>query len=222
MFSGFSVDTINYLEALKENNNKLWFEENRDRYSEYLVTPMKELANELGPVMLSIDSLFEIKPAKCISRINRDIRFSKDKSPYRSNMWLAFKRVYQDWKAEPVYFFELFPDYYRFGMGFYSIPVETLCKLRAMIDEGNKDFKRIYSLYNKQSTFLLEGEKYKRIINPSLPPEMNEWYQRKEIYLTCNRNIDDRLFSPGLINDIAEGFKALEPMYYFFLSLRER
>lgn len=222
MFNGFSKDTINYLNGLKENNNKQWFEENRDKYREYLLEPMKELVCELEPVMLSIDSLLEIRPTKSISRINRDVRFSKDKSPYRANMWIAFKRVYQDWKAEPVYFFEIFPDFYRFGMGFYSIPKETLYKLRTMMDEGKKDFSRIYSQYKNQKTFTIEGEKYKRIINPNLSEEINEWYQRKEICLTCNRQIDDRLFSPELVKDIADGFSLLEPMYCFFMSLRDR
>ena len=222
MFKGFTIDTISYLNGLKENNNKQWFEENRDKYREFLLAPMEELVLELQPVMLSIDSLLEVKPKKTISRINRDVRFSNDKSPYRSNMWIAFKRVYQDWKAEPVYFFEVFPDYYRFGMGFYSIPKETLYKLRGMIDENKKEFTKIYSLYNRQTTFKIEGDKYKRIINPSLRSELNEWYQRKEIYFTCNREIDTRLFSYELIDDITAGFKLLEPMYDFFLSLRDK
>lgn len=222
MFSGFSTDTINYLKDLKKNNTKQWFEENRDKYREFLLSPMQELVYELGPLMLSIDPLLEVRPTKSISRINRDVRFSNDKSPYRANMWIAFKRVYQDWKAEPVYFFEVFPDYYRFGMGFYNIPKETLYKLRNMIDENNKEFKKIHSLYKKQTTFQIDGEKYKRTINPNLSEEINEWYQRKEIYLTGNREIDDQLFSPELVDDIAAGFKLLEPIYYFFLGLRDK
>lgn len=222
MFNGFSINTINYLNGLKQNNNKQWFEENRDKYRELLLEPMQQLVQELEPVMLSIDPLLEVRPTKSISRINRDVRFSKDKSPYRANMWIAFKRVYQDWKAEPVYFFEIFPDYYRFGMGFYSIPKETLYKLRTMIEEGKKEFSGIYSLYKKQTIFTLEGEKYKRILNPKLPAEMNEWYQRKEIYLTCNRKIGKCLFSHELVEDISDGFKLLEPVYGFFMSLRDK
>lgn len=220
MIQGFSMETVKFLNELKDNNNKLWFEENRDRYRKVLLEPMQQLIHILGPHMLSIDPLFEISPKKAISRINRDVRFSKDKSPYRPNMWITFKRVYQDWKAEPVYFFEIFPDYYRYGMGFYNIPREALYKLRDMIDEKKKEFTKIHTLYKKQSTFTIEGEKYKRTINPDLSAELNEWYQRKEIYLTCNREIDGRLFSPELTDDVINGFKLLEPMYNFFLGLR--
>ncbi|HYE83958.1 MAG TPA: DUF2461 domain-containing protein [Clostridia bacterium] len=222
MFQGFSIETVNYLKGLKENNNKQWFEENRDRYKEYLLAPMQQLVLELGPHMLSIDPLFEVSPRKSMSRINRDVRFSNDKSPYRANMWISFKRVYLDWKEEPVYFFEIFPDYYRYGMGFYNIPKEALYTLRSMIGEKKKEFNKVHSLYKKQNTFLIEGDKYKRIINPELTEELNDWYQRKEIYFVCNRKIDSRLFSSGLVKDITDGFKLLEPMYNFFLSLREK
>jgi len=222
MFKGFSMETINYLNGLKENNNKQWFEANRDKYKEFLAEPMQELVLNLSPFMLSIDPLFEASPRKAISRINRDIRFSNDKSPYRTNMWIAFKRMYQDWKAEPTYFFEIFPDYYRYGMGFYSIPKETLYKLRSMIDEGKKEFIKIHSIYKKQELFALEGEKYKRIINPDLPDDLNEWYQRKDLYFVCNRKIDERLFSPDLVGDLIEGFETLAPIYNFFLGLRDR
>lgn len=222
MFSGFSEDTMLFLMELAVNNNKGWFDENRDRYRKVLRRPMEELAEALSPFMLSIDPLFEVNPGRVISRINRDIRFSKDKSPYRANMWIAFKREYLDWKEEPVYFFEIFPDYYRFGMGFYSIPKETLYRLRNMIEEDDREFKKIYTLCKKQSFFQMEGECYKRIINPKLPEELNDWYQRKEIYFTHNRRIDERLFSQELVSDIMEGFMLLQPVYDFFLDLRAK
>lgn len=222
MFNGFSEDTLLFLMELAVNNNKGWFDENRDRYREVLRRPMEELAAALGTFMLSIDPLLEVNPARTISRINRDIRFSKDKSPYRANMWIAFKRDYLDWKEEPVYFFEIFPDYYRFGMGFYSIPKETLYRLRSMIEEDDREFRRIYSLCKKQSVFQMEGECYKRIINPNLSAELNDWYQRKEIYFTHHRKIDEKLFSEGLIGDIMDGFRLLQPVYDFFLDLRAR
>jgi len=222
MFSGFSEETVLFLMELAVNNNKGWFDENRDRYKEVLRKPMEELSIGLGTLMLSIDPLLEVNPGRTISRINRDTRFSKDKSPYRANMWIAFKREYLDWKEEPVYFFEIFPDYYRFGMGFYSIPKETLYTLRSMIEEGDKEFMKIYSLCKKQSLFQMEGECYKRKINQNLPEELNEWYQRKEIYFTHNRKIDKKLFSKELVEDITDGFKLLAPVYDFFVDLRAR
>ncbi|MCR4442864.1 MAG: DUF2461 domain-containing protein [Peptococcaceae bacterium] len=220
MFEGFSQATIDYLKDLAANNNKEWFEAHRADYEKHLLLPFRELAAELGPFMLTIDPYFESNPRKCVSRIHRDIRFSRDKTPYRTNMWLAFKRVYKDWKAEPTYFFEVFPDYYRYGMGFYEIPKETLERLRELILKRDKGFEMINSIYKNQREFVLEGEKYKRVLNPELPDDLQEWHQRREIYFVCNKKADERLFSSRLAEDIAGGFKALEPAYNFFLQLR--
>lgn len=221
MFKGFLPETISFLINLKENNNKAWFEANKTNYQKFLLKPLHELVIELSPFMLSIDPLFEVNPKKAVSRINRDIRFSHDKSPYRANMWIAFKRIYLDWKVEPTYFFEILPDYYRYGMGFYNIPRETMNKIRAMIDSDNKEFQKVNSLYKKQEIFVLEGEKYKKTLKPNLSADLNEWYQRKELYFVCNKKIDERLYGPILVDDLIEGFKLLAPIYRFFIELKK-
>lgn len=222
MFQGFNEKTIEFLKGLEENNNKIWFDENKTNYQSYLQENFKELVMDLIPYMLEIDPLFEVNPKKCISRIYRDVRFSRDKSPYRANMWLSFKRLYPDWKMEPTYFFEIFPDYYRFGMGFYNIPKETMDKLRELILENNKEFNKIHTIYKKQKTFKIEGDVYKRTLNEAVSEELKDWYQRKEIYFVCNRGIDDALMNRNLIEDIVEGFDALSPIYRFFLKLRDK
>ena len=92
MINRFSENTIIYLNNLNNNNNKTWFEAHRVDYENYLLNPFKGLVEDLKPYMLEIDSCFDLRFNKCISRIHRDIRFSKDKSPYRSNIWLSFKQ----------------------------------------------------------------------------------------------------------------------------------
>lgn len=223
MFRGFSRAAIDFLSNLKENNNKEWFEANRDKYQQHLLEPLQELVEDLGPIMLAIDPYFELNPRKCISRIHRDVRFSRDKSPYRPNMWIAFKRVYLDWKAEPTYFFEIFPDFYRYGMGFYTVPKETMDELRRLILKKDKGFEKINLEYKRQNIFQMEGAMYKKTLNDSITAAQREWYQRKEIYFVCNRKIDERLFSrEELLEDLITGFNILAPVYNFFLGLRAK
>lgn len=222
MFKGFSKETIDFLNNLKLNNSKGWFEANKEDYHKYLLRPFLELAEDLGPFMLSIDQHFNVTPKKIISRINRDIRFSRDKSPYRYNMWMAYKRIYKDWKTEPSYFFEIFPDFYHYGMGFYTIPREAINKLRKQIIEKDKEFMRINALYKRQKIFTIAGEKYKRILDNSLPDDLREWYQRKNIYFVCRKEIDDHFFSKNLLNDLMRDFKLIAPIYNCFLWLRDK
>jgi len=122
-FKGFSPKKLKFLRAIKANNNKAWFEAHRNDYEEYVLGPLRDLVTDLGDFMLDIDPRFEVEPAvnKTISRIYRDTRFSKDKSPFRSTVWITFKNRNKDWTTNVCgYFFELSMDSYRYGMGFYD------------------------------------------------------------------------------------------------------
>lgn len=221
-FRGFSPETPGFLKSLGENNNKQWFEANRGSYERYVLEPLKQLVADIGYFMLTIDPLFEITPAvdKTICRIYRDVRFSKDKSPYRSNMWITFKRCGKEWKGDPVYFFEIFPDWYRFGIGFYSASRDTMDNLRKNIDEKPREFLKAISFYSNGSDFILKGEKYKKIIDASKPPEIQDWYQLKNLYLTCNRKIDNRFFTRDMVDDLISGFKLTIPLYHYLWKVK--
>ncbi len=222
-FRGFSPQTFEFLQGLKANNTKAWFEAHRREYEEFLLHPFENLVRDLAPYVIELDAAFEILPLKkVISRIYRDIRFSKDKSPYRPNMWLSFKRPTKDWKADPVYFFEVMPDMYRYGLGFYSPSKGTMNALRQRIDEEPDDVQKFNILFAPNSRFELQGAQYKRPLkSPSpIPPELVTWYQRKEIYVICSRPVEPILFQSDLVEEIRKAFTFLKPLYYFFWELR--
>ena len=217
-FNGFSRETLKFLKCLEANNNKRWFEKHRADYEQFVLEPCRSLVNDLGDFMLKIDPRFEITPSinKTISRIYRDTRFSDDKSLYRSNFWIVFKRQKKEWSTQVcAYFFEVFKDYYRYGMGFYDAAPAIMKKFREQIDENTKEFRKVISFYPRQKTFSLEGETYKRIIDKSKPKEIQIWYQRKSMYLVCNRQIDKVLLSRKLIDNLKYGFEMLAPLYQY-------
>ena len=224
VFNGFSANTLDFLRNLKVNNNKAWFEVHRQDYQEYLLEPLRNLVTDLGEFMLSIDPYFEITPAvdKTISRIYRDTRFSKDKSPYKSRMWVTFKRPIKDWKEAPAYFFEITPDSYRYGMGFYQASRDTMDRLREKIDKTPGEFLKVISFYSSQRVFVVEGEKYKRLLDENKPAEIQEWYQRKNFYLVCNRKVDNRLFNRNLAGDLISGYSLVAPFYRYLWKIKSK
>ncbi len=88
----FSKDTFQFFRDLKKHNKKEWMDAHRDRYQESVVQPLKKLLEEMGPAVLDLDHRFETtgRRGANFSRINRDIRFAKDKTPYRPQMYLKF------------------------------------------------------------------------------------------------------------------------------------
>jgi len=222
-FKGFSPKTLKFLRGLKANNCRAWFQAHRADYEKYVLQPLRDLVIDLGDFVLDIDPFFEITPAvnKTISRIYRDTRFSKDKSPFRSTVWFTFKNQNKDWTTlVSGYFFELSVDSYRYGMGFYNAAPSIMSRFREMIDENPTEFLKAISFFAKQKTFVLEGEKYKRIIDKTKPEKIQDWYQRKNMYLVCNRKIDDTLFSSRLVDDLASGFNLIAPLYHYLQKIK--
>jgi uncharacterized protein (TIGR02453 family) len=222
-FNGFLPESIVFLKALKKQNNKLWFEAHKHEYEKHVLEPMQRLASSLGPFMLAIDPLFEARPSvnRTISRIYRDTRFSRDKAPYKTTMWITFKRPGEGWQDRPAYFFELASDSYRYGMGFYAASKDTMDALRETIGRKRALFRKTVSFLRKRKDFIVEGETYKRTLKKDESQEILNWYQRKNIYLVRNRKIDGRLFSKQLEKDLRSGFKLLAPLYRFFGNLSQ-
>jgi uncharacterized protein (TIGR02453 family) len=88
----FTSATFQFFKELGRNNSKTWMDANRERYQSDVVQPLRRLLEELSPNVLKLDSRFDTsgKTGSNFSRINRDIRFAKDKTPYRTQMYLKF------------------------------------------------------------------------------------------------------------------------------------
>ena len=88
----FTRDTFRFFRDLARNNRTDWMEANRERYKQCVTQPFRGLCEALAPAMLRLDSGFDTsgRTGANFSRINRDIRFAKDKTPYRAQMYLKF------------------------------------------------------------------------------------------------------------------------------------
>ena len=89
-FPGFTRDSFDFFKELGMNNNTAWFKENRELYDRHVVGAFRGLLQEIEPFLLKLNPHFDTagKANRNFSRINRDIRFSKDKTPYKSNYYL--------------------------------------------------------------------------------------------------------------------------------------
>src|SRR5215813_7510426 len=88
----FGKETFKFFRDLKRNNHKDWMDANRDRYQSLVIQPLRALLEEMAPAVLKLDSRFETtgRRGANLSRINNDIRFSKDKTLYKTHMYLKF------------------------------------------------------------------------------------------------------------------------------------
>ncbi|GKX53610.1 hypothetical protein SOASR029_39190 [Budvicia aquatica] len=220
-FSGFNQQALTFLQDVRIQNSKDWFDEHRSIYDDQILTPFRLLVDDLSQSMLMIDPEFETRPAigKTLSRIHRDTRFSHDKSRYRSHMWLTFKRHSKDWKDAPVYFFEIAPDFYRYGLGYYSASKSTMDLFRQLINRDEKAFLKVASCC--KSPFELVGESYKRPLVKEQAAKLADWYNRKSFAVMHTSRDMEMVFDNGLITHLEKGFKQLAPLYDYLMRVEQ-
>jgi uncharacterized protein (TIGR02453 family) len=223
-FEGFSRETLDFLVENRIQNSKMWFEAHRPTYNEQVLTPLRELVIALTPAMLKVDPLFTVDPSvnKTIARIRRDVRFARDKSLYRDEMWITFMRNKKFWQGLPGYYFAFGPDGFACGVGYYEASRELMDAFRSMVLSRDKAFKAVLKAYKKQDIFILSDERYKRTKFPDEPENIRAWLDLKNINFEYSSKDFDLLFSPRLSVVLTDYFMQLKPMYDFICAAEQR
>jgi uncharacterized protein (TIGR02453 family) len=136
-FTGFPDGTYRFLRGVARNNSKAWFEAHRTDYERYYVEPAKAFVTRLGPRLQKISPTvkFEAKVNGSLFRINRDVRFARDKSPYKTHLDLWFwEGDHRGWDS-PGFFFRMFGDKLILGAGMHRFEKTQLeAYRRAVLD----------------------------------------------------------------------------------------
>ena len=216
MFEGFSPRTIDFMWNIRLNNQKPWFEEHKDEYRNDFLAPMKALGQDV----------FERVKATCgeqgfihkVSRIYKDARRLHGDGPYRDNMRFSIEKPSEEWTSTPVFWFELSPEKWSYGLGYYQAKPDTMAKLRARIDKAPATFEKLIAPLAKQNEFVLDGPEYARQkIAPTA--KIATWYNKKSFSLIHSQPNGKELFSKDLAEQIAAGFAFLMPLYNYFITL---
>jgi len=217
IFKGFTSQTFQFFKDIQENNYKEWFDAHKHIYETELLTPMKALVSTLSPAMHNIDPAFELRPHRTMSRIYRDIRFSKNKDPYKDFMWVAFQiPVTGDvWKDNPGYFMEFRADTYTLGLGLFQPKKKVMDAFREEISYDAEEFQRVTQKSVFDRGYAIGGEEYKRPVPNDLPGYFQPWIQRKGVWIEKVKPVGKELFSPDFANLVKEDFEALEWLYNF-------
>jgi uncharacterized protein (TIGR02453 family) len=139
-FTGFPEGTFRFLRGIAQQNSKEWFEAHRSDYEQFYVEPAKAFVAELGPRLrkLSPSVAFEPKVNGSLFRINRDVRFSKDKSPYKTHLDLWFWHgEHRGWDS-PGFFFRMFVDKLILGAGMHRFEKTHLESYRRAVLDPRK------------------------------------------------------------------------------------
>ena len=211
-------ETLQFLKNLKKNNNKPWFDEHRKQY-EAAKKDFELLTAEVIKATGKFDDTIQhLLPKDCLFRINRDIRFAKDKTPYKTNFGMSLSKGGKK-GLEAGYYLHCEPGSGFIGGGMWMPQPAELKKVRQEIDYNweefnnivtDKKFKATYSDINKSEEYILSRPpKGYDETNPAIE------YLKLKSFVAMKPVSEEELLSDKLVKNIADTFSALKPMLDF-------
>jgi len=214
----FSRKTIAFLKELKQNNNKIWFDKNRQRYEDEVRTPALNYIESMDQYMAKISPHFIVSAKKVggsLMRVHKDIRFSKDKTPYKTNIGIHFKHARGKDVHAPGFYFHIEPGEVFLGAGIWRPESSTLKNVRTLMDEYPKEWKKLASKLTGKNEFAFGGDSLKRPPKgfPAEHPLIDD-LKRKDFIAVANMKIST-VYAKDIDKQTARLFKSAAPLVKF-------
>ncbi|MDE1939981.1 MAG: DUF2461 domain-containing protein [Alphaproteobacteria bacterium] len=221
-FSGFGRDFFAFFRELRANNDRAWFEANKQRFRENVQVPMSAFIEAMAPRLAKITKNFTADPrvnGGSMFRVYRDVRFSKDKRPYKEHAACHFRHRFGRDAHAPGFYMHFAPDEIFFGGGLWLPPFEALAKIRGAIVARPTAWKKMLTGRNFVAHF--EGvagdalSRPPRGFDPAHP--LIEDIKRKSFFAMREGNVK-LAQSPNLIEEVTETFHAASPLMRFLCN----
>ncbi len=211
-----SPATLKFLSSLKKNNNKDWFDKHKNDYLSAKANMEMTVAEFIGSIAKFDKAIAGLDPAKCLFRIYKDVRFSKDKSPYKTNLGASINPNGKQ-KVEPVYYLHIEPGNSFIAGGMWMPPAEELKKIRQEIDYNGKVLKKILGndVFKKQFGGLSAEYKLKTTPKGYDKNHPDIELLRHTSYIVWAKLSDKLICSKALHKDLAQKAKLIKPFLDF-------
>jgi uncharacterized protein (TIGR02453 family) len=198
---------LNFLKKLEKNNNREWFADNKSEY-ENALKEVKDLYNEVYSGMQVHDEFEKMK----VFRIYRDVRFSKNKQPYKTNFGAAFHRVKP--RLRGGYYLQIQPGNSFIATGFWSPEKEDLLRIRKEFEMDDQEVRDIISNPKLQSVWgELQGEELK-----TAPRDFDKTHPaidliKKKQFIFSKQFTDAEVIAEGFAQKVSDDFKTIRPFF---------
>lgn len=213
----FSRDFNEFFKELAANNRKDWFDENRIRYHKSVKEPFENFLKDLIDAVRVFEPELDQKPGQAAFRINRDIRFAKDKSPYKLNRSALISKYGRKEAAHPGLYIDLGPERVYLAGGAYQPDKNQLMKIRTAIAENTKTFHEVLDSPDFKKYFgKIRGEENKRLPTKDLTEaaEIEPLIYKKQFYYQCEMS-PEAIESDDFLEQIMMRYKAAQPVASF-------
>lgn len=223
MFQGFPEETIRFFLDIRFHNDISFYRAHEDEYRQFVKEPFFSFVEAMAPTVRGIASDMELRPGKCLARLRRDTRFTKDKSPFRDHMWLLFRRSGEKRETSVMYWFEVSPEVVEWGLGFWDNNRPAMDALRSRMQRHPSEMLSILEeCHLPDDGLMLYGDSYQRMKIPEdIPKNLRTYYPRKCIYFKRTGVPLKTIYSKELIDIVSADYLRLKPMYELLRSVAD-
>lgn len=215
-FPGFSKQALAFLGDLKKHNDREWFTPRKAVYEEQLRLPMIELVRAIHGEMLSFAPQYVGEPAKCVFRVYRDTRFSKDKTPYKTHIAASFSHNALE-KRGAGYYLGVSPESVDIAGGLYAPEPDVLLAVRTRIADDPAAFRKTFDTPKiKKIVGKPRGESAVRPPKGFAAdhPAIDLIKRKQHVFF---EHLDSAIATtPKLFGEVLKRFEAMTPMIRFF------
>lgn len=224
-FPGFPKEMFQFLDELASNNNRDWFNANKDRYRSAVVTPVGDFIEAIRPKIEKISPhyIVDSRPhGGSMFRIYRDTRFSKDKTPYKEHVGCQFRHEAGKDAHAPGFYVHLATDEILFGGGVWNPPSPVLGKIRdSIVDNANS-----WKIIKTNKTFIkrfngIRGDGLKRPPRGYDPEHQHIEDLKRKTFFAMQPASLELAMSPEFITEVTRAFKAASPLMEFLTTSLE-
>ena len=218
-FKGLPKDFFTFFKELKANNERPWFEENKERYKASVVAPMSDFIAAMAPRLGKISKHFVADPRPnggSMFRIYRDVRFAKDKRPYREHAACHFRHANAKNVHAPGFYMHFAPDEVRFGGGMWMLEPEPLSQVRQAIASDAKGWRKVVDDKGFKAKF--DGIHGDALARPPRGFDAEHPYIddiKRKSFFAMSETTPKTAQSPALLDEIESSFKAARPLMKF-------
>ncbi|WP_145859369.1 DUF2461 domain-containing protein [Pedobacter suwonensis] len=216
-------ETLQFIKNVAENNNREWFAANKDVY-EAAKADVLALVGKLIPELAKVDPLLsaEADPKKSLLRIYRDVRFSKNKYPYKNNFGIWFSAKTKGGN-EPGYYLHIQPGKSFLAGGYWMPDAPHLKLIRQEIDYNIGDFKEIINEKDFKKNFKLGFDNtLKNAPKGYDPADPNIEFLKLKSFEATQKIDDEEFLKPNLVNKLISSFKTIQPLVAFLRNAIEQ
>lgn len=223
MFTGFSQGAIDFLTDLRFNNHEPFFQQNKERYETLVKEPLRALCEEMAPVVQLIDPRLDTRPGRTMSRIRRDTRFTKDKSPFRDHVWLGWRYPGESRSEGFGMYWGFGPDWISWGCGLYATDKPVMDALRLHIRREPDEVRALLFEPHIRDDYTMYGDSYSKIKVPDdVPDDLRALYVKKGfgIESVAREEYWTMLSSHAMADRLAQELMAMAPLQRFMQRMR--